>query len=71
MNICAECKHFKSDGAEVYMAQLSSNKPMPECGHPLAKTRDPIYGKCFCQNERNMGKCGKSGKLFEPKTPKN
>lgn len=67
MNICAECRHFKGDGNEVYMAQLKSEKPQPECLHPGAKTRDPIYGKCYCQTERNMGKCGKSGKLFEAK----
>lgn len=70
MNICAECKHFKGDQADAYMAHLQNNKPMPECLHPQAKTRDPIYGKCLCQNERNMGRCGKDGKLFEAKTPK-
>ena len=70
MNICAECKHFKGDANDAYMAQLQSQRPAPECTHPEAKTRDPIYGKCFCQNERQMGSCGKSGKLFEAKTPK-
>lgn len=67
MKICSECEHFKGDQAQVYMAQLNNSRPQPECTHPDAKTRDPIYGKCFCQNERNMGKCGKSGKLWEPR----
>ena len=46
---------------------INYNHP-PECTHPNAATRDPIYGKALCGNERNFGKgCGKGGKNWEAK----
>lgn len=62
---CVECKHFK--GAEnVYHAQMQKIHSEPECGHPSANSRDMIYGKALCANERNDKKgCGKQGKLWE------
>lgn len=68
MKICTECKHFK--GAEnAYVAQMSPMKQEAECAHPNAATRDPIYGKALCHNERNSTRkgCGQQGKLWESK----
>lgn len=42
----------------------------PECKHPQAASRDLIYGKAYCANEREMKGnkgCGKQGKLWEAK----
>jgi hypothetical protein len=67
---CIECKYFKS--AEPFHMgyqpnNINYNHP-PECTHPNAATRDPIYGKALCGNERNFGKgCGKGGKNWEAK----
>lgn len=70
MKVCVECKHFK--GADnAYMAQMQPQSQEAECGHPDAASRDPIYGKAFCRNERNDRKgCGSQGKLWESKNEK-
>ena len=69
MNACIDCKHFKGVEAEPYNPHSLPLRPNnPECGHPQAVTRDLIYGKALCQNERASNKgCGKAGKLWEPK----
>ena len=72
---CVDCKHIGDAAAEPYMPHgnphgfaMHVNKG-PECNHPNAKTRDLVYGKAFCINERNNNKgCGKKGKLWEPKS---
>lgn len=71
---CVGCKHVGDAPAEPYMPHgnphgfaLQVNKG-PECGHPKAVTRDLVYGKAFCINERQSKQgCGKQGKLWEPK----
>lgn len=68
MKACVDCKHFKS-AEPIHLGHVMSNTP-PECTHPNAGTRDPIYGKALCQNERNLGGkrgCGKNGKNWEAK----
>ena len=61
---CVDCKHFK--GTNPLYGVPEQN---PECGHPKAGSRDPIYGKALCQNERNITRkgCGREGKLWEAK----
>lgn len=64
---CVDCKHFKGIEAEPYLAQVQP-KQKPECQNPRAASRELIYGKAFCENERNNNKgCGRKGKLWEPK----
>lgn len=65
---CISCAHFK--GAEnIYPVQPQQN---PECTHPKAASRDLLYGKAFCANERNTQKgCGKKGKLWASKESAN
>lgn len=59
---CISCVHFK--GVEpTYPVPMQQH---PLCQHPKAASRDPIYGKALCQNERNNKKgCGPQGKLWE------
>ena len=66
---CVDCQHFKGP-ANYYSAQMQlPNRDEPTCENPKAVTRDPIYGKAFCRNERNDKKgCGKQGKLWASKT---
>jgi hypothetical protein len=76
--ICMECKHFGGGpGAEPYSPHADPHgfvrevNKGPECKHPDAGTRDPVFGKAFCINERNATSkksCGKQGKLWEPKS---
>ena len=64
---CVACKHFKGLDAEPYLAQIQ-RAPQPECMNPKAVTRDLIYGKALCIQERGNNKgCGKTGKLWEPR----
>lgn len=66
MKACIDCKHFKTS-QPLHLGYVDNNHP-PECGHPNAATRDPIYGKALCANERNWGRgCGKKGKNWEAK----
>ena len=71
---CISCAHCKGSGDEnqVYNPHVAQpfRRPDPECAHPKAKTRDPIYGRTLCHNERNETNkkgCGPKGKLWEPK----
>ena len=66
MKACIDCKYFK--GAEpIHLGHMHQNAP-PECTHQNAASRDPIYGKALCHNERNFSRgCGKQGKNWEPK----
>jgi hypothetical protein len=73
---CVNCKSFRGgQDAQVYYPHADphgftrSVNNGPECGHPKAATRDLVFGKAFCLNERNSKKgCGKQGKLWEAKT---
>ena len=64
---CISCEHMKEVQAEVYNPHARRSPSQgPECNHPKAHSRDMIYGKAFCINERNDNKgCGKQGKLWE------
>jgi hypothetical protein len=72
---CVSCKHMGDQPPEPYMPhgnphgfQQQVNRG-PECRSQRAVTRDMVYGKAFCINERNSAKgCGKQGKLWEPKS---
>ena len=70
---CVSCIHFKGQEMnEVYNPHAPNpfRRPEPECEHPRAKTRDPIYGRTLCHNERsevNKKGCGPKGKLWEPR----
>lgn len=69
MNVCSECKWFKGLENEVYNPYQMKSSPQPECLHPDAHSRDLIYGRAFCANERDDNKgCGKQGKLWEKKS---
>lgn len=62
---CVQCRHFKGQEAEPYLGAMQPRNE-PECAHPKAATRDLIYGKAMCRQERNNNKgCGKQGKLWE------
>lgn len=64
---CVDCKHFMGQQAQPYLGPVTVQSP-PECRHPEAASRDMIYGKALCQNERNDKKgCGKQGRLWTPK----
>ena len=64
---CVGCKFFKGLEAEPYLAHVQPTQK-PECTNPKAATRDLIYGKAWCQNERNDKKgCGRAGRLWEPR----
>lgn len=65
---CVSCAHFKGQReAEPYLGHLQP-KQDAECLHPQAVTRELIYGKALCQNERAGNKgCGKKGALWEPR----
>lgn len=64
---CVQCKYFKGATNE-YMAQMTQHRDDPTCEHPRAASRDVIYGKAFCRNERNNKKgCGPKGALWESK----
>lgn len=75
---CVACKHCTAQNdAEVYYPhpmreQLLGTQQIhrgPVCGHPMAKTKDLVFGKAFCINERASTRgCGKQGKLWEAKT---
>lgn len=70
MRACVDCKHFKT--SDPIHLGYSDNRNPPECAHPNAGTRDPIYGKALCANERGgmggKGACGKKGKNWEAKS---
>lgn len=71
MKVCADCKYFVHNGP-VGMAAFTDpgRGPPPECRHPEAGTRDPVFGKTLCENERNSkgrNSCGKQGRLWTPK----
>ncbi len=67
---CVACRHFKGLEAEPYLAQYQRT-PQPECQHPKAATRDLIYGKALCHQERASKKgCGQQGKLWEARPNK-
>lgn len=62
---CVSCKHFEGPRNE-YQRQLSRESPAAGCLHPKAVTRDVVYGRCLCMNERASKKgCGRSGRLWE------
>lgn len=65
---CVSCQHFKGP-VNLYMQQMQiPSRDAPTCEHPNAVSRDPIYGRAFCQTERNSKRgCGPSGKLWEQK----
>jgi hypothetical protein len=65
---CVSCTHFKGP-ENIYMQRMQlPNHDAPTCEHPQAASRDMIYGKAYCQNERNDKKgCGKQGKLWVSK----
>lgn len=68
---CVACRHFKGLEAEPYLAHVQPRQ-QPECMNPRAATRDLIYGKAYCQQERSSKKgCGQQGKLWEAKQNKN
>lgn len=66
---CVSCSSFEGP-TTLYMQQMQlPSRDSPTCKHPKAATRDPIYGRAFCQNERQSKKgCGPKGKLWEKKT---
>ncbi len=64
---CVNCKHFKGLEAEPYLAQIK-NTHQPECQHPKAASRDLIYGRAYCVQERASKRgCGQKGILWEPR----
>lgn len=64
---CVSCKHFGGPDAEVY--GIPRTPVGPECKHPGAVSRDMIFGKAYCQSERQTNKgCGKQGKLWVSKS---
>ena len=64
MRVCIEFKWYKGVQAQPYLGPVTVES-QPECEHPDAVTRDMVYGKCRCINERNSPKgCGKTGKLW-------
>lgn len=65
---CVSCVHFKGPD-NLYMQRMQvPNQDAPTCQHPKAASRDMIYGKAYCQNERAGTKgCGKQGKLWASK----
>lgn len=68
MNTCIECKHCKVEGLGV-VVDMNPDPKMVLCLHPKAATREPIFGKAYCNNERGAGgkACGRSGKYWEAK----
>jgi hypothetical protein len=63
---CIECQHFKA-ADNLYTPHAPRRESQPECLHPQAASRDLVYGKALCYNERAANKgCGKQGKLWEP-----
>lgn len=68
---CISCLHFVGQENEIYNPHMRPGISQgPECKHPAAQSRDPIYGKALCLNERATNKgCGKKGRLWEPKKP--
>lgn len=69
---CVTCQFFRGvDENQVYNPHaFDTRRPEPQCEHPKARTRDPIYGRTLCHNERsevNKKGCGVKGKLWEPK----
>ena len=74
---CVSCKHFSGQEAQHYYPHPDPHGLVrevnkgPECKHPGAVTRDMVFGKAFCINERNNNKgCSKQGKLWETKEEK-
>lgn len=62
---CVACKQFKGLDAEPYLAHVQPSQE-PQCMHPKAATRDLIYGKALCRQERASKKgCGPKGTLWE------
>lgn len=62
---CASCLHFRGP-ENLYVMQMTPKPEQPTCEHPKAASRDMIYGKAYCLNERNSKKgCGQQGKLWE------
>lgn len=62
---CVGCKWFKGMEAVPYLAQHPPRE-QPECLNPKAMTRDVIYGKAYCHQERASKKgCGTGGRLWE------
>lgn len=69
---CIGCEHFggATQDAEPYNphgipVQVQRG---PQCNHPKAASRDLVFGRAFCHNERNATRgCGKQGKLWEAK----
>ena len=65
MKVCQECTWFVNDRTLHDMQMNSEHRP--KCGNPDAFTRDPVFGRCYCDVERaskNKGACGKEGKLW-------
>jgi len=68
VNVCSECRHFSTEQTFLQAAQIQS-PGQPQCRHPEAKTREPIYGLAYCHQERqSKSGCGRGGKLWEPRT---
>lgn len=72
---CVTCSHIGEQPPEAYNPHADPHgftrqvNRGPECKSPAAITRDLVFGKAFCINERNNNKgCGKKGKLWEPRT---
>lgn len=71
---CVECKFCRvrdqMGGLRPFDGRSFGGNEVLECTHPQAKSRDPLYGRAMCGNERQFsGKkgCGKEGKLWEAK----
>lgn len=69
---CVSCAYFKGQENEIYNPHAPQRTAQgPECTHPRASSRDMVYGKAFCLNERNSNKgCGRKGKLWEARENK-
>jgi hypothetical protein len=66
---CATCKYFVGPQNE-YTAAMTLRPEEPRCEHPEAHTKDLIYGKTMCRNERNSKKgCGPKGRLWDSQKP--
>jgi len=68
--ICLTCKHFSNERTlSTMQAELSGQvTPGPLCGHALAHTRDPVFGRAMCRDERfssSRKACGPTGRLWE------
>lgn len=63
---CVGCKH-----GQVPIWMYGQPKPQEaECKHPEAVTRELVYGKAMCNQERNVQGskgCGPKGRLWEAK----